>query len=70
MDENVRYAIRLERGTGIKDGWDGMCEGNMVASYTHIHRRASSKAKRRLCTPLQAGGTWETPQHKNGKRLN
>ena len=37
MDENVKYAIRLERGTGIKDGWDGMCEGNMVASYTHIH---------------------------------
>ena len=37
MDENVKYAIRLERGTGIKDGWDGMCEGNLVASYTHIH---------------------------------
>jgi cobyrinic acid a,c-diamide synthase len=37
MDEDVKYAIRLERGTGIKDGWDGMCEGNMVASYTHIH---------------------------------
>ncbi len=37
MDENVKYAIRLERGTGIKDGWDGMCDGNLVASYTHIH---------------------------------
>ena len=37
MDEGVRYAIRLERGTGIKDGWDGMCEGNLLASYTHIH---------------------------------
>jgi cobyrinic acid a,c-diamide synthase len=37
MDEGVKYAIRLERGTGIKDGWDGMCQGNMVASYTHIH---------------------------------
>lgn len=37
MDENVEYAIRLERGTGIKDGWDGMCDGNLVASYTHIH---------------------------------
>ena len=34
---SVKYAIRLERGTGIKDGWDGMCEGNLVASYTHIH---------------------------------
>jgi len=37
MDEGVKYAIRLERGTGIKDGWDGMCEGNLLASYTHIH---------------------------------
>jgi cobyrinic acid a,c-diamide synthase len=37
MDEGVNYAIRLERGTGIKDGQDGMCEANMVASYTHIH---------------------------------
>jgi len=37
MDEGVKYAIRLERGTGIKDGWDGMCESNLLASYTHIH---------------------------------
>jgi cobyrinic acid a,c-diamide synthase len=37
MDEGVKYAVRLERGTGIKDGWDGMCDGNMVASYTHVH---------------------------------
>ncbi len=37
MDENVTYAIKLERGTGIKEGWDGMCEGNLLASYTHIH---------------------------------
>jgi len=35
--EKVEYAIRLERGTGIKDGLDGVCEGNMVASYSHIH---------------------------------
>jgi len=37
MDDGVKYAIRLDRGTGIKDGWDGMCEGNLVASYTHVH---------------------------------
>jgi cobyrinic acid a,c-diamide synthase len=39
MDENedVDYAIQLARGTGIKDGQDGVCEGNMVASYSHIH---------------------------------
>ncbi|MCX6674234.1 MAG: hypothetical protein NTY37_10705 [Methanothrix sp.] len=24
-------------GTSIKNGWDGMCEGNMAASHTHIH---------------------------------
>ena len=36
-NENVDYAIQLARGTGIKDGWDGVCEGNMVASYSHIH---------------------------------
>ncbi|VVB69645.1 Cobyrinate a,c-diamide synthase [uncultured archaeon] len=37
MEENVNYAIRLERGTGIEGGWDGVCEGNMVDSYSHIH---------------------------------
>ena len=37
MEDGVKYAIRLERGTGIKGGWDGMCEGNLVASYTHVH---------------------------------
>ncbi|HWQ20292.1 MAG TPA: Ni-sirohydrochlorin a,c-diamide synthase [Methanotrichaceae archaeon] len=37
MDEDVRYAIKLERGTGIRDGLDGISQGNMVASYCHIH---------------------------------
>ncbi|OPY51140.1 MAG: cobyrinic acid a,c-diamide synthase [Methanosaeta sp. PtaU1.Bin112] len=37
MDEGTKYAIQLERGTGIKDGWDGVCEGNLLASYAHIH---------------------------------
>jgi cobyrinic acid a,c-diamide synthase len=37
MDENAKYAIHLARGTGIKDGWDGFCDGNLIASYTHIH---------------------------------
>lgn len=37
MDEDVKYAVRLDRGTGIKGGWDGVCQGNMLASYTHIH---------------------------------
>ena len=37
MDGKVNYAIQLSRGTGIEGGWDGVCEGNMVASYAHIH---------------------------------
>jgi cobyrinic acid a,c-diamide synthase len=39
MDKNSRvdYAIRLARGTGIEGGWDGVCQGKMVASYSHIH---------------------------------
>lgn len=35
--EKVNYAIGLARGTGIKGGQDGVCEGKMVASYSHIH---------------------------------
>lgn len=35
--EKVEYAVRLARGTGIKGGQDGVCEGQMVASYSHTH---------------------------------
>jgi len=39
MDENekVEYAVKLDRGAGIKGGLDGILENNMVASYSHIH---------------------------------
>lgn len=39
MDENekVEYAIKLDRGTGIEGGLDGVVENNMVASYSHLH---------------------------------
>lgn len=39
MEENakVEYAIRLDRGTGIQGGLDGIVEKNMVASYSHLH---------------------------------
>jgi cobyrinic acid a,c-diamide synthase len=37
LEQDVDFAIRLERGTGIKGGWDGITKGNMVASYTHLH---------------------------------
>jgi cobyrinic acid a,c-diamide synthase len=37
LEEDVEFAIRLERGSGIKEGWDGILEENLVASYTHLH---------------------------------
>jgi cobyrinic acid a,c-diamide synthase len=39
MDEKakVKYAILLDRGTGIQGGLDGVLENNMLASYSHIH---------------------------------
>ena len=37
QEAKVDYAIRLDRGTGIVDGWDGIHIGNLVASYSHIH---------------------------------
>jgi Ni-sirohydrochlorin a,c-diamide synthase len=37
MDEGVEYAVRLDRGSGIAGGEDGFKEGNLLASYMHIH---------------------------------
>lgn len=37
MDEGAKYAVRLDRGTGIAGGDDGFVEGNLLASYMHIH---------------------------------
>ena len=37
QEAKVDYAIRLDRGTGIADGRDGIHIGNLVASYSHIH---------------------------------
>src|SRR5512137_1157555 len=36
-DEKVEYAIRLDRGTGIHGGLDGIAKNNMIASYCHLH---------------------------------
>jgi cobyrinic acid a,c-diamide synthase len=36
-NEKVEYAIRLDRGTGIHGGLDGIAKNNMVASYCHLH---------------------------------
>jgi len=37
MEEDVEYAIKLQRGTGIEKGFDGVIKGNMLASYAHFH---------------------------------
>nr|WP_324302960.1 Ni-sirohydrochlorin a,c-diamide synthase [Methanothrix sp.] len=37
VDGDVRYAIKLNRGTGISSGMDGILDGRMIASYSHIH---------------------------------
>jgi Ni-sirohydrochlorin a,c-diamide synthase len=37
MDDGAEYAIKLERGTGIERGLDGFVDGNLLASYTHVH---------------------------------
>ncbi len=35
-DDSV-FAIRLERGIGIKDGKDGLLVENTLAGYAHLH---------------------------------
>jgi cobyrinic acid a,c-diamide synthase len=37
MDAGAKYAVRLDRGAGIVGGQDGFVEGNLIASYMHIH---------------------------------
>ncbi|MHC1631976.1 MAG: Ni-sirohydrochlorin a,c-diamide synthase [Methanotrichaceae archaeon] len=37
LEEPVKYAIKLDRGTGIEEGLDGIVDGNMLASYMHFH---------------------------------
>jgi cobyrinic acid a,c-diamide synthase len=34
---DARFSIRLSRGTGIRDGLDGLTAGNTVGSYTHAY---------------------------------
>lgn len=35
--EDVRMAFKMTRGTGLKEGFDGICIHNVLATYTHIH---------------------------------
>ncbi len=34
---DARFAYRMDRGIGIKDGMDGMMVNNTLGSYTHLH---------------------------------
>ena len=34
---DVKFALRMERGTGIEDGMDGLVYKNVFATYTHTH---------------------------------
>lgn len=33
----LHYALKLERGTGLHEGMDGICYKNVFATYTHLH---------------------------------
>jgi len=37
LPDDTTFAIRLERGTGIKGELDGILVGNTMAAYAHIH---------------------------------
>ncbi len=39
LKENRTYAMafKVQRGKGIKDGMDGICYKNVLATYTHLH---------------------------------
>lgn len=37
IPESATFAIRLERGTGIKDNMDGILVRNTLAAYAHLH---------------------------------
>ena len=35
--ENLEFAFRVHRGYGFDGQHDGLCLGNVMGSYTHIH---------------------------------
>ena len=37
VPSDARFAYRLDRGTGIRNGLDGLMKENTLASYTHLH---------------------------------
>jgi cobyrinic acid a,c-diamide synthase len=37
FSEQIYMAFKVKRGKGIKDGLDGICYKNVLATYTHLH---------------------------------
>ena len=37
FSEQIYMAFKMKRGKGIKDGLDGICYKNVLATYTHLH---------------------------------
>jgi cobyrinic acid a,c-diamide synthase len=37
LPHNSQFAIKLERGVGIKDGYDGLITRNTLGLYSHLH---------------------------------
>ena len=37
LPHDAKFAIKLSRGVGIIDGWDGLTVNNTIGSYAHLH---------------------------------
>ena len=37
LPDNAKFGIKLTRGTGIKEMYDGLMSGNTLAVYSHLH---------------------------------
>lgn len=37
LPNDAKFAIKLSRGVGIVDGWDGLMVNNTIGSYAHLH---------------------------------
>lgn len=46
IPEDTTFAIKLDRGTGIKGGFDGILAGNTMATYAHLHAASYQKFAR------------------------
>ncbi len=40
---DAKLAFSMQRGVGFRDGWDGVCVNNVLATYTHIHALGTPK---------------------------